>query len=238
MGGNPMFSFRVPSDLYESIDAAASEMDVSKSQLGREALALGLSEMDGAPEYLRHQAATKRLINQHKKERRRGKFATEFSNQLVKSFKRGETPEEFRSSVAGYIAEAENIDTLPTGEDAEEWVREKLQYYRAAYQAQEFDHDPRDDPLGQFEGIQNAKQWMRRADNIARESRKGNHSRARELARYALNDGVVPDAVEGVATEKDSPVAVIDAATELADDGNALEGGGTDALPGGDGADE
>lgn len=234
MGSSSTLSFRVEDDIIDRLDDAAADSRTSRSGLAREAFLEGLrvlSNEEGGidvPDHLGHDAKVRQMIARNKSERRRGKFRSEFSKQLKRSFKNNETPAEFRSSVSGYIEEAEDMGELPeeVREDADtdartfaEWCEEMLRYYEVAYRGQNFDHDPIDDPLGNHDGIENARQWMTRAENIAAEDSR---SRRRELARFAREDGVVPEHVEQHAEQYDTVLDGIIAAADSAAEGRSL----------------
>lgn len=243
MADSSTLSFRVDTDIIDRLDDAAGQGGTNRSALAREALLVGLQHLaDGeggieVPEHLSHDAKVRQLIARNKKERRRGKFRSEFSKQLKRSFENNETPAEFRSSVSGYIEEAEDMGELPEGVQEEidvdattysEWVEDMLSYYRVAWEAQTFDHDPIDDPLGNHEGIDNARQWVQRAENIASETDSG---RRHELAQFAITDGVVPAHVKQQAEEHENGVldGVVAAAEHVAE-GRALTDSDTPEL--------
>lgn len=230
--------------MLDRLDDAAADSRTSRSALAREAMLIGLEEMsDGegdldVPEHLGHDAKVRRMLARNKATRRRGKFRSEFSKQLKRSFENNETPGEFEQSVSGYIEEAADLGEIP--EDVrdsmdsnattyEEWVEEMIDYYRVAYRAQTFEHDPIDDPLGQHEGIENARQWVQRAEAIARKTSKG---RKHELARHALSDGVVPDHIREDAEEHENGVLDgVVAAAEQAAASRSLTGADGDDSP-------
>lgn len=234
-------SFRVDSQIIDRLEEAASDVQTSRSGVAREALLVGLElladpetgEID-VPEHVAHDAKVQRLIARNKKERRQGKFRSEFSKQLKASFKNNETPGEFRNSVAGYIEEAEDMGEIP--EDVRdridsnaltyaEWCEEMLDYYEVAYQSQNFEHDPIDDPLGNHEGIENARQWINRAENIAEAARPGGSIQLdpKVIAQRALTDGVVPEHVQEQAEQQaDSLIDGIVSAAEQAAENRAL----------------
>lgn len=242
MSDSSTLSFRVEDDIIDALDQSAADSRASRSKIAREALLIGVEQLTGedgdvsVPEHVAHDAKIKRLIDQNKQIRRAGKFRSEFASQLKTSFERNEHPDEFKKSVAGYIEEAEDMGELPEGVQEEtgcetyhEWVQDKLRYYRAAYQGQEFNHDPVEDPLGNHEGLQNAKSWVSRAEAIvnadhdvdggttAREKRK-------EMARFALEDDAVPEAIVEQAREADRPAkeVVAEAAVDLIEQDRAL----------------
>lgn len=216
-------SFRVDDQIIDALDMAAEQTRAGRSKIAREALLLGLEELRDAegdvqvPEHVAHDAKIKRLIARKKRTRRAGKFRSEFSKQLKRSFENNEHPEEFRRSVSGYIEEAEDMGELPP-EVAEEtgcatfeaWVHDKIDYYRAAYQASTFDADPIENPLKDYEGVADAREWMDRAEAIAQPNadKKGGPSaeeKRKEAARYAIQDGVVPETVLEEAQQSDRP---------------------------------
>lgn len=234
--GSSTVGFRLDDEIITELEDAASEASISKSELLREAVLRGLEEMKDeaggidVPEHLGHDAAVRRLIARNKKTRRSGKFRSEFAGQMKKSFKNNEHPEEFKRSVAGYLEEAEEMGELPepvaeeTGCDTfEEWVQDKLEYYAAAYEASTFEGDPIENPLGEFSGVSDAREWIDRAeaianaDNDARGGRKATEKR-KKMAQHAISDGVVPDGIN-------TPEEVIEAASEVVDMTRALEGG-------------
>lgn len=222
MGNSSTLSFRLEDDIIDRLDDAASDSRTSRSGLAREALLVGLEEMSNGegeidvPDHLGHDAKVRRMIAKNKAERRLGKFRSEFSKQLKTSFSNNETPGEFRQSVAGYIEEAEDLGEIPEevresmDSDAltySEWVEEMIDYYAVAYEAQTFDHDPIDDPLGNHEGIENARQWVDRAENIAERAEGGSYRvGAHDLAQRALTDGVIPDHIEQKAEQHENGV--------------------------------
>lgn len=240
MAGSSPLSFRVDEEVITALDdAVADERNVSRSEFARVALLRGLEALTDeqgdvdVPDWLGHDAKVRQMIASNKATRRQGKFRSEFSKQLKSSFQNNETPAEFRDSVAGYLEEANDMGELPEGvrEHADtdattyaEWCEEMLEYYRVAYQSQNWDHDPIDNPLGNHEGIEDARQWMKRAEAIATagsdlgpESRR---EKRRKLSRQALEDGVVPEHVKEKATEADGvdlAAAVAAAAVESAE---------------------
>lgn len=247
MGDSSTLSFRVESDIIDRLDDAAADNSVSRSQLAREALLVGLQEMDDGdgdldvPDHLAHDAKVRQMLARNKKKRRRGKFRSEFSRQLKASFERGETPAEFRDSVAGYIEEAREMGDLPEGvkertsadvDTFSEWVDSMLEYYAVAYESQTFDHDPVDNPLGNHEGVQNARQWVKRAEAIATTTDYNGgdtpDERRRRLAENAREDGVLPEwlqqQVEDVQTtgEADPRDVIVDAAIQTHDTNRTL----------------
>lgn len=247
MAGSSTLSFRVEDEIITRLDDAAADSRTSRSALAREALLIGVEALSNGegdievPDHLGHDAKVRRMIAQNKAERRRGKFRSEFSKQLKRSFKNNEHPAEFESSVSGYVEEAGDMGELPEEVRAdldvdvrtfEEWVEHMLEYYRVAYHSQTFDHDPIDHPLGNHEGIETAKEWMTRAENIAtaERDRSGGTSaeeKQRSLARHALEDGVVPDRIEQQARESegDPRDAVVSAAVDLMQSNRSLTNG-------------
>lgn len=221
MADSSTLSMRLDADIIDRLDDAAAENNTSRSHLAREALLIGVQELaaeDGGldvPDHLAHDAKVRQMLARNKKQRRRGKFRSEFSKQLKSSFKRGETPAEFRDSVAGYIEEAEQIGRLPEGvreqvaadvETFSGWVDHMLEYYSVAYDAQNFDHDPVDDPLGNHEGVENAKDWITRAENIATaesDGSAGKRERRRRIAGAARRDGVLPQHLQEESSDAD-----------------------------------
>lgn len=252
MANSSTISFRLESDIVDRLDLAATEAGCSRSHLAREALLCGLRDLadEGdeidVPEHLAHDAEIQRLIARNKAERRRGKFRSEFSKQLKRSFENNETPAEFRQSVSGYLEEADRLGEMPEPVRREvdadvstyrEWCDHMLDYYNAAYSAQTFDHDPINDPLGNHEGIENAKDWVTIAENIATADPQPRNTdgptygesqeqkqRKRELARKAIKNGTVPDAILEQAGNDpaDRLDAVVAAAEQAA--GDALTG--------------
>lgn len=245
MSDSSTLSFRLKDDIIDRLDDAATQADTSRSELAREALLSGLEDMangDGTynvPDHLGHDAEVRRMIARNKKTRRQGKFRSEFSKQLKTSFSNNEHPREFRDSVQGYIEESETMGEIPAEVAADldadvetyrEWVDHMLEYYSAAWQSQSFDADPINDPLGNHEGIENAKDWVDRAENIANAERQNvtgdsisAKDRQREMAQYALEDGVVPDQIEKRAEQSDDPAEVVsDAAQNLYESNRAL----------------
>lgn len=242
MTGSSTLSFRVEDDIIDALDAAADHSRASRSKIAREALLLGVEELTDAdgdvsvPEHVAHDAKIKRLISRNKRTRRAGKFRSEFSKQLKRSFRNNEHPEEFRRSVAGYIEEAEDMGELPqqvadeTGCDTfSEWVQDKLDYYAAAYQASTFDSDPIENPLGSFEGLQNARSWLTEAQAITAVGHEDGYGpetirkKRTEIARGALREGVVPEQIEQQARKRDvdATEVVVSAAFDLIESSNA-----------------
>ena len=235
MTGSSTLSFRVEDDIIDALDAAADHSRASRSKIAREAMLIGVEQLTDAdgevsvPEHVAHDAKIKRLISRNKRTRRAGKFRSEFAKQLKRSFKNNEHPEEFKRSVAGYIEEAEDMGELPPEVADEtdcatftEWVQDKLDYYAAAYQASTFEADPIENPLGNYEGISGAREWMQRADAIANPNvdQKGGPSadaKRKEAARFAIQDGVVPDAIlrEAENSDRSQQEVVASAAVEL-----------------------
>jgi len=227
-------SFRVEDDIIDALDDAAAQGRISRSQLARESLLAGLEQLAGeggeidVPDHLGHDAKIKRLIASNKKTRREGKFRSEFSKQMKRSFKNNEHPAEFEKSVAGYIEEAQDMGDLPEPIQEKtdcrtfyEWVQDKLEYYTVAYQSSNYDADPIDNPLGEFAGMQDARDWMARAEGIAACDPIAEQDKRERLARTALSDGVAPDHV-------DTPDQVIEAADQVSDMTRQLEGGESD----------
>jgi predicted transcriptional regulator len=231
MSNTSTLSFRVEQDIINALDEAAAESRASRSGIAREAVLVGIEQLadeDGEisiPEHVAHDAKIKQLIARNKKTRRAGKFRSEFASQMKSSFKRNEHPDEFVRSVAGYVEEAEDMGALPeavaeeTGcETFAEWVEDKIEYYRTAHQISSYDHDPIENPLSGFDGIAGAREWLNRAEAIAAVEPSGGRTRRekqKEMARLAVQDGVVPDAIiEQI--NGDPREAVVEAADELA----------------------
>ena len=220
-------SFRVEDHIIDALEDAAAQSRISRSQLAREALLAGLESLEGTdglevPEHLAHDAKIRRLIADNKRTRRKGKFRSEFAKQMKRSFKNNEHPEEFAKSVAGYREEAEDMGELPepiqheTGcTTFEDWVEDKLEYYQAAYRASSWEAEPIENPLADFAGVENAREWVQRAEAIAAADSRADRLRR---ARLAQSDGVVPEELE-------DQNEIINAAVEIADSGRQLEAG-------------
>lgn len=243
--GSSTLSFRVDDQIIDALDELATESNVSRSQVARDLLLEAVETTEEVPDHVRHEAETRRMIQRNKAERRKGKFRSEFSKQLKSSFSNNETPAEFRSSVSGYLEESERLGAIPQDvresmdSDAvtyREWCEEMIRYYSVAYEAQEFDHDPIDDPLSNHEGIENAKEWVDRAERIEERANGSGHSvSAHEIAQTALTDGVVPEHVEqqaqqhehgvldGLVDQAEAAVAEDRALTDSDSDTNQLE---------------
>lgn len=215
MSDRQTVSTRLDGEQVDQLEDIATSNQVSRSEVLREAVQFYLANSGELPDHINHDAQIRRLISEHKEERRKGKFRREFSNQLQNSFERGEHPDEFEHSVAGYIEESKKMGELPPGVKEEtgfstyyEWVQRQLEYYRVAYESQEFSHDPVNDPLGQHEGLSNAKEWIEAAETIAGregDQRRGDTAQEKreQTARLAMQDGIVPESLEDRARQSD-----------------------------------
>jgi len=215
MADSSVVSFRLDDHLIDDVEDAATQNDVAKSAIYRELVLAGAEALQGdggdldLPDHLGHDAEVRRMIQRNKATRRRGKFRSEFNEQLKQSFSGSEceTPSEFKQSVSGYIEEAQDLGELPDdvadaienehGERFEtyaEWVEWMVEdYYPAHYHAQQFDGQHISDPLGSLSGVENATEWVDRMEAIAEPIQ---HADRRDRASYALKDGVVPEHVE------------------------------------------
>lgn len=232
MADSSVVSFRLDDQLITDVEDASQRNDVPKSEVYRELLmagaeALASDDADASidlPDHVGHDAEVRRMIQRNKATRRSGKFRSEFNEQLKQSFSGNEceTPSEFRQSVAGYIEEAEDLGDLPDdvaaaiedehGERFEtyaEWVDWMVEeYYPAHYRAQQFDGQHISDPLGSLSGIENATEWVDRAEEIAAvDSKVQRQKRASSLLQ---SDTTLPDHVEDAidADPKPRPVAL------------------------------
>jgi predicted transcriptional regulator len=213
--GSSTLSLRVDDDVIDALDAMTADSPASRSALAREAVVEGLKHLDGVPDWVENDAEAQSIINQNKRESWEGAFRSEVVNRLKASFESDRTPAEFEKSISGYIDEADRLGKMPeeTAADApdgvetyREWVGYMLEYYRTAYDAQEFDHDPMNNPLGNHEGIDRAGSWVEATENIERAGRDAPPSEARkkrrQAARAALESGDVPAHVKERAHER------------------------------------
>jgi predicted DNA-binding protein len=243
MADSSTLSFRVDAEIIDALETAAAEVGTSKSGMARDALIRGLEEMEDAPDYLQQQARKERIEAEHKQERRAGWFRSNFSDGMKKAMKKNLHPAEYRQSVAPYLEEAKELGEMPapiqreTGSETyHEWCQDQLDYYAVAYEHQLFEHDAIEGPLDEHEGMENARQWVDRAELIA-EANDPSGTVAGEpskLAQTALNDGVVPEDVKEQARRAVESgeaghlaAGVVDAAAALVDADNHALGSDT-----------